>query len=70
MEMVAAMDNEILVMISLIEEEYPREDRNTPMKMRNLIKKEFDMDISPTTIQSIVGIDEDYERENKRIEYG
>lgn len=70
MEMVAAMDNEILVMISLIEEEYPREDRNTPMKMRNLIKKEFDMDISPTTIQSIVGIDEDYERENRRIEYG
>lgn len=68
--MVAEMGNEILVMISLIEEQYPRMDRNTPMKMRNLIKKEFDMDISPATIESIVGIDEDYERENRRIEYG
>ena len=64
------MDNEITVMIALIEETYDRELRNTPMKMRGLIKQDFGVDVSPATILVLTGIDEDFERENRRIDYG
>ena len=57
-------------MIQLIEEEYPREQRNTPDKMAELIKREFNLIVAPSTILRILGIDEDYEREQRRIEYG
>lgn len=63
------MDNDIKVMISLIEEEYPRVDRNTPLKMRILIKKEFDVDVTESTISSVTGIEEDFEYLNRKIEY-
>ena len=59
---------ELEIMITLIEGEYLRNQRNTPFKMRALIKKEFGVDVSPTTILNVVGLDEDYERESRRID--
>ena len=59
---------EIKLMIAFIEEEYPRDERNTPDKMRLLIKKEFDIDIAPQSILNICGLEEDYETESRRIE--
>ena len=62
--------NRIKVMISLIEGEYSREERNTPSKMRRLIKKEFDFNISEQDILNICGLTEDYEKLSNKIEYG
>lgn len=64
------MNNEELrIAIILIEGEYPRELRNTPSKMKNLLEKEFNLTISESTIKQFYGISEDYEKYNRQIFY-
>lgn len=61
---------EIETMVKLIEEEYPRSERDTPEKMSSIIEREFNVKVAPSTILNVLGIDEDYESESRRIEYG
>ena len=58
---------EIKTMISLIEDAYPRRERNTPSKMAFLIEREFEILISPSTVSNICGLGEDYESESWKI---
>jgi len=58
------------IMIILIEGEYSRESRNTPSKMKALLLKEFEVNVSEKEILFEYGITEDYEIESKRIENG
>jgi hypothetical protein len=57
-------------MIQLIEEEYPREQRDTASKMSEIIEREFNIKVAPSFILRITGIDDDYEREQRKIQYG
>ena len=61
---------ELEVMIKLIEDKYPREQRNTPTKMSEVIEREFNVKVAPSAILSLLGADEDYEREQRRMNYG
>ena len=61
---------DIKAMITLIESAFERELRNTPDKMKILIKQEFDKDVDTQTIANICGITEDYEHQSQRIENG
>ena len=64
------MNNEELkIAIILIEGEYPRELRNTPSKMKELLKKEFNLTISESAIEQFYGISEDYEKYNRQVHY-
>ncbi len=64
------MNNEELrIAIILIEGEYPRELRSTPSKMKGLLKKEFNLTISESTIEQFYGISEDYEKYNRQVFY-
>lgn len=63
-------NDELTVVITLIEGEFARNMRNTPSKLISLIKKEFDTVVSEETILNYYGLNEDYESQSKRIEYG
>jgi hypothetical protein len=53
--------------ISLVEAEFEKKERNTPEKMSEIIKNNFDVKCSPQDILNYFKINEDYERESKRI---
>lgn len=61
---------ELQTMIILIEGIYHREDRNTPEKLSELIKLEFEEDVSETEILNFYNLGEDYERITREIENG
>lgn len=54
--------------ISLIEKEYNREDRNTPLKMSALISSNFDVICDESDIQSFFKL-ENYEQISNQIEF-
>lgn len=58
--------------ISLMEKEYPKEERNTPVKMAELISKSFDVKCTAfQVIRFFDEISENYEKESLTIEnYG
>lgn len=60
---------ELQTMIILLEREYRPEQRNTPELMVSLIKKDFDRDVSEEDIINFYGLNEDWERKNRQIEY-
>ena len=59
---------ELKTMIFLIEGEYLPHERNTAEKMVNLIKKEFNKDISKYDIEQFYGLSIDYELEMRKHE--
>lgn len=61
---------DLKLMIILIEGEYPRNERNTPDKMRELIKKEFEVNVSENEILGFYGLIEDYSHLSREVEYG
>lgn len=61
---------DLQIMIILIEGEYSREVRNTTLKMKNLLLKEFEINVSESEIMSACGLEENYELESKKIKYG
>jgi hypothetical protein len=56
--------------ITLIEAEYEREDRNTPLKMSKLIEQDFDVSCPEEDVASFFELIENYERESNRIQAG
>lgn len=56
--------------ISLVEAEFKKEERNTPEKMSTLIRNNFDVMCEPGDILHFFKINEDYDRENNRVECG
>lgn len=62
--------SDLEVMIILIEGKYPKIERNSIFKMHELLKKEFNVNISFTDIEFFYGIHEDFEHLNRQIEYG
>lgn len=61
--------SDLELMIILIEGEYPRSERNTPFKMKNLILKEFNISYSEQDILKFYGLVEDYSMQNRQVEY-
>ena len=57
-------------MVTLIEGEYPYEKRNTPGKLISLLKKEFNVDYREPDIMKLYPVQDDYEHETRKIEYG
>lgn len=61
--------DDLKIMIILIEGEYARIKRNTALKMQTLLLKEFKVEISRISILTFYGLNEDYEHQNRIIEY-
>ena len=62
--------SDLEIMIILIEGEYSRTDRNTTLKMKALLLKEFDYSATEQEILKVYGLSEDYETESRKVEYG
>jgi len=56
--------------VSLIEAEFKKKERNTPEKMSELIRENFDVKCSEHDILNFFKINEDYDRESNRIGCG
>lgn len=61
---------DLQIMVTLLEGEYPYEQRNTVGKLILLLKKEFNVEFREPDIMNMYPPQEDYEHENRSIEYG
>lgn len=56
--------------ISLVEAEFEKEERNTPEKMSAIIRANFDVKCDANDIANYFNLNQNYERESKRIGVG